>query len=354
MKCVRCGADCTYPQRSDRRCPTCRGEFAFEPRTGDPITDAAMKSAIDAVSSMGTVRFLPDHVYYEIARRKRSKGYGRTTFYVLGAIGLFVAIANPAAGLVMAAAGGGIGTMLWPSPKAAFSRLLFDNLWQRWLDAHGTPAGVIVRSRNAPAGPYRGHTDIPSYSFDRAVVCDRPQTVDVLLANNFHFENNCAVLSANGYPPHAFDMVRQMLANNPRLVVYALHDATHAGCSLAHVLASDPTWFRGRARVVEVGLRPAHARRLRGVWQPSADPLPAMRSGTTARERRWLDLHSLELAAIRPEQVIKRLYAVIVADAALEPASKYVETERGGDYFVDASSFHSDASASDGGPDSFG
>jgi hypothetical protein len=27
------------------------------------------------------------------------------------------------------------------------------------------------------------------------VICDRAQTVDVLLANNFHFENNCAVLS---------------------------------------------------------------------------------------------------------------------------------------------------------------
>ncbi len=353
MKCARCGHDCKYPERSDRRCPRCRGEFAFEPRTGDPITDTAMKSSIDAVSSMGTVRFLPDHVYYELARRKRQRGHGRTAFYALGAIGLFVAIANPAVGITMAVAGGGIGTMLWPSARNTFSRLLFDNLWQRWLDAHGTPAGAIVRSRSARAVPYRGHTDIPSYSFDRAVICDRAQTADVLLANNFHFENNCAVLSIDGYPPHAFDMVRQMLANNPRLVVYALHDATWAGCGLAHLLANDPTWFRGRARVVEVGIRPAHARQFRGIWgERSEDPPPGLGHGTTARERMWLAGHSLELAAIRPEQVIKRLYAVIVNDAALEQASEYVET--GSEYYVDATSFHSDASASDGGPDSFG
>jgi hypothetical protein len=354
VKCIRCQNDCTYPQRSDKKCPSCRGEFAFEPRTGDLMSDAGFKAAIDAVSSMGTVRFLPDHLYYEVARRKRSRGAGRAVFYGLGAVGLLVALASPPLGIGMAIVGGGVGTMLWPSGQIALPRMTFETMWTRWLAVHDTPRGLIVRSRNAPAEPYRGHSDIPSYSFDRAVVCDRPQTVDVLLANNFHFENNCAVLSVDGYPPHAFDMVRQMLSNNPRLVVYALHDATHAGCALAHRLASDPTWFRGRARVVEVGIRPAHAKQLRGVWQPASEPGTPPRIGTTKREHRWLTESSLELAAIRPEQVIKRLYAVIVADQALEPASQYVDVAEGTEYYVDSTAFHSDASAADGGPDSFG
>jgi hypothetical protein len=318
------------------------------------MTDAGMKSAIDAVSSMGTVRFLPDHVYYEIARRRRRKGTARTALYGLGAFALLGVVVNPALGLTIAAVCGGIGTLLWPHSLVRFERLAFEGLWRRWLDVHGTPTGLIVRSQRAPAAPYRGHSDIPSYSFDRAVICDRPQTVDVLLANNFHFENNCAVLSVDGYPTHAFDMVRQMLANNPRLVVYALHDATYAGCGLAHRLASDPTWFRGRARVVEVGIRPAHAKRLSGLWLLPAGPASTGIAGTTPSERRWLDRYSLELAAIRPEQVIKRLYATIVNDAALEPASKHVTTEAGGEYYVDAYSFHAETSASDGGPDSFG
>ena len=353
MRCTKCKADCRYKERPDGKCPRCGQKFVFEPMAGDKITDVGFQNAIDAVSSGGKVRFLPDHVYYELARRKRSRGGGRAFFYGLGAVGLLVAIASPPAGIVMAAIGGVGGTMLWPSPTVALPRMKFETMWQRWLDVHGAPRGLIVRSRNAPAGPYRGHTDIPSYSFDRAVVCDRPQTVDVLLANNFHFENNCAVLSVDGYPPHAFDMVRQMLANNPRLVVYALHDATHDGCALAHRLASDPTWFRGRARVVEVGIRPAHAKRLRGAWQPPEHGT-SPRAGTTQKEQRWLNEHSLELAAIRPEQVIKRLYAVIVADQTLEPASEYVDIVEGGEYYVDSTAFHSDASAADGGPDSFG
>lgn len=357
MRCARCMADCTYPQRSDGKCPSCKGQFAFEPRTGDPITDMGFKSAIDAVSSMGSVRFLPDHVYYEIARRKRSRGYGRTVFYGLGSVGLLIALANPLA-LLGTAVCATVGTLLWPSATIQLDRLAFERLWKRWLDVHGAPRGLIVRSER-PAAPYRGHTDIPSYSFDRAVVCDRPQTVDVLLANNFHFENNCAVLSSGGYPPHAFDMVRQMLSNNPRLVVYVLHDATYAGCGLAHLIASDPTWFRGRARVVEVGIRPAHAKHLRGVWQPAPElelgkSGPATRAGTTGKEQKWLDRFSVELAAIRPEQVIKRLYATIVADDKLEPASEYVEVLEGGDYFVESHAFHSDADAADGGADGFG
>ena len=53
MKCVRCGHDSKYKDRSDGRCPGCRAQFAFEPQKKDPVTDAAFKSAIDAVSANG-------------------------------------------------------------------------------------------------------------------------------------------------------------------------------------------------------------------------------------------------------------------------------------------------------------
>jgi hypothetical protein len=104
--------------------------------------------------------------------------------------------------------------------------------------------------------------------------------------------------------------------------------------------------------VIEVALRPAHARRFRGLWQPATEI--AETAGATRRERRWLAAYSLELAALRPEQVIKRLYATIIAEAALVSASEYVDTEDGVEYFVHARAFAGEAKASDGGPDSFG
>src|SRR5204863_3046139 len=135
----------------------------------------------------------------------------------------------------------------------------FERLWERWCSVHGTPAGVIVR-KPQPDHPAAAEPDLADYSFDRAVICDRARTVDLLLANNFHFENNCAVLSIDGYPPGPFETVRAMLKRNPGLQVFALHDATETGCRLAHRLATETAWFAGQARVVDVGLRPAHAR----------------------------------------------------------------------------------------------
>lgn len=103
--------------------------------------------------------------------------------------------------------------------------------------------------------------DIADYSFDRAVICDRARTVDILLANNYHFENNCAVLSVEGYPAGPFETVLGMLKRNPKLQVFALHDATPVGCRLAHRLATEPEWFAGQTRVIDVGLHPFTPRR---------------------------------------------------------------------------------------------
>jgi hypothetical protein len=161
------------------------------------------------------------------------------------------------------------------------------------------------------------------------------------------------VLSFDGYPQNAFAPVKAMLKNNPRLTVYVLHDASVTGCLLAHKLASDTGWFRGTARVVEVGIRPAHARNLRGMWRESmlgrvTDPK------LTRAEQAWLSRYSADLATIRPEQVIKRLFAAIASEAELQAASKFVEVDEGGDFLVNSWSLGSDAAASDGGGDSFG
>ena len=128
------------------------------------------------------------------------------------------------------------------------------------------------------------------------MICDRERTADILLANNFHFENNCAVLSVDGYPEAQFETVRAMLKRNPRLRVFALHDATPKGCRLAHTLATDSDWFAGQVPVTDVGLRPRQAQAFRGL---------------SASDAAWLSAQSLELAVIRPEQVLKRLYKAL-------------------------------------------
>lgn len=243
MKCIRCQHDCKYPERVDRRCPKCRGKFAFEPRTGDRVTDMAFQRAIERVSSGGQVRWGVEHLYYEICRRKR---FSRFVAFIVRIFGTDSKLARVTPGQ-------------------------FDVMWQRWLEVHHPTPGVIAR-KAAPKRKREVEPDIADYSFDRAVICDRARTVDLLLANNFHFENNCAMLSVNGYPPGPFSTVLSMLKRNPRLQVLALHDATPAGCSLAHKLATSPEWFGGQVRVVDVGLRPGHAKAFEGLLIPSTTP----------------------------------------------------------------------------------
>jgi DNA-directed RNA polymerase subunit RPC12/RpoP len=357
MKCIHCKHDANYKERSGSRCPKCQHRFAFEPRTGDPMTDAAFAAAIERVSSGSSVRFNNDHLYYEVRRRYLRRSYwGSATAFLFAAIVLCFIVGSGWLLLIVLGAIGGAYAWIWrrgTAPWRSFSRADFDRLWQRYLQVHGSPSGLIER-RTRQAAPNLDPNEMLAYSFDRAVICDRAETVDLLIANQFHFENNCAVLSIDGYPPHAFETVRTMLRNNPRLVVLALHDASTAGCRLAHRLANDPAWFKDGVPVLDVGLRPKHRLAFRG-QQESLQSAREVTAGDGIRpdEARWLNRNMLALAVVIPEQIIKRLFR------AIGLAEEREDTSSGGDSGSGGGSdsgleFELDADLGDGGGDSFG
>src|SRR5215475_12776204 len=225
VKCSRCEHDSKYRERSGRICPQCKKAFAFEPRESDPVTDMLFKNAITAVSAQGEVRFGVEHLYYEVCRRTRRKAMPLGIAFFLMACSLaslVIWLAEPKQRwpLFVVLITGGIGLISLGRRLSARYAVLtpatFRNLYDRWCQVHGRPEGVIQR-REQPAPSSQAEPDLVDYSFDRAVVCDRARTVDVLLANNFHFENNCAILSIGGYPPGPFATVRTMLQRNPSL-----------------------------------------------------------------------------------------------------------------------------------------
>ena len=317
MKCVRCGHDSNFKDRPGKKCPKCEGVFAFEPRNGDPFTDPAFQNAIDAVSAKGQVRFGAEHLYYELARRQRPKtGCAVSALIFFSIITLIALVKVKWLAIIPLMVTIALARSVWRAKQRKFIQLdqkLFDSMLRDWTKAHGQPKGLIVRAmtRGTPApAPRQRETDIADYSFDRAVICDRARTADVLLANNFHFENNCAVLAVDGYPEAQFETVRAMLKRNPRLKVFALHDATVKGCRLAYTLAHDPAWFAGQVDVTDVGLHPGQARAFRGLFQPQKIAATAG-GGVSTSDAAWLSAQSVELAAIRPEQVLKRLYKAL-------------------------------------------
>ena len=365
MKCIRCAHDSKRKDRAARLCPKCGGAFAFEPAEGDPVTDMLYKNAIDAVSGGGRLRWGVENLYYEVCRRKRPRlGAGDVirivllSFLAIIVFGFFasrLAIVNALLFAMLVAAVAAMSIARYRArvgnPMVTITPAAFSPLWDRWRQTHGAPPGVIQRRPiPPPAGQPAVEPDIGDYSFDRAVICDRARTVDLLIANDFHFENNCAILSVDGYPQGPFKTIMTMLKRNPKLQVYALHDATPAGCAMARDIAFSPAWFNGQHRVIDLGLRPEHAKPFRGLFQPPTAPAGAATAaslGFAAAEAAWLASHSLELAAVRPEQTLKRLFRGMQAHAA---------DDFSGGGVTNCGSFDSDAAAGTDadGADSFG
>lgn len=367
MKCVNCNKDSNYKDRTGKKCPGCKKAFAFEPKDGDPVTDMMFKNAIVAVSGDGRIRWGVEHLYYEVCRRKQNAKrpplgcvlvplavlafcVGSAVFVGQKAVFLFP-VAFFSFILFVAVSVGRVRRKFVPIAKEKF-----DGLWRRWVTVMGKPAGVIERTPvTAPAEPLEA--DIADYSFDRAVICDRARTVDLLVANNFHFENNCAVLSFDGYPRGVFGTIRTMLKRNPRLQVFVLHDASIPGCRLAQQLITNPDWFGGSGlRVIDLGLRPQHAGPFHGSYLHSDSVRVLDEPGITPKEADWLSTHTLELAAVRPEAVLKRLFAGLMAHANDDPRTG----DAGGAGAVttcgafDAGGYGGDAATGEGGADAFG
>lgn len=385
MKCIHCNRDCKYKERENGICPNCSRRFAFEPRKGDPVSDALFDAALKSVSADGSLRWGVENLYYDVCRKLHRKKRSSIASVVI--TGVFCVLVLGAAARIDKAWALGLIFLLplffwlvfrrrrrvvWLSQDA------FNKLYARWLSAHGSDKSVIARKPQVQRA-INVDPDLADYSFDRAIICDRARTVDLLLANNFHFENNCAVLSVEGYPRGPFETVKKMLKRNPRLEVFALHDASEEGCKLAWRLANDRNWFQGQATVTDVGLRPCHEKPFRGLFLKSKT-LVKVGQGITEDEAKWLSRYTLELAAIRPEQILKRMFRAInkklektaadgkddsgatvdsgsgggSSDGGSGELGEHPERPREAALEQDLESFGSDASDSDGGADGFG
>jgi DNA-directed RNA polymerase subunit RPC12/RpoP len=361
MKCIYCGRDSTLRLRTEGRCPACRHRFAFEPtRDRYKVTDPQFESAVERVSGGGKVQFTERHLWYEFNRKWMKPGFWRSPYTALV---VAVAVGTPALllargeiqGTLLAvvlagvAAGGVAGAVLRlldmlrapapPRPPRIPLDVFERQYLRRWREVHGVvalPGLLPVREAALPAMPREVPADVTAFSFDRAVVTDRWETAQMLVANRFHFEHNCAVLSRDGYPDGIADTVKEMLRRNPRLTVFALHDASPGGCLLPLTLR-EPEWFPDPAvRIVDLGLRPGTARRARvpALAGPRTQVPPRLAEILPAEDVAWLAQgHTAELAALRPEQVLRAACQGIVAAGASDGSSSGSDGGGGGDTY---------------------
>jgi hypothetical protein len=335
MKCIHCGSDTTYPQRSSngRRCATCLHPFAFEPKT-DPfsVSDPLFQKCISDVSAEGTLQFTARELYYELGRRlvKKSvhipKPFGWTAAGfgaggVIGAAaGMFFLIPVGIVGAIATCIIGANAGKKTPrarvlsQPFSAFE----SNYLMPWIRAHGEIPGLIAPIPMSPKGARNASSaadppDLGSYSFDRALIVDRAEVAAMLVYNRFHFENNCAILSLDGRFPQngRFDQLRDMLRRNPRLIVFSSHDASPQGLTMAQRLRADDWFPDPQVRILDLGLRPKHAIKANMLLQQqSAVSIPVeARFGLDKEETAWLEAgYTAELEAMRPQKLMRAIY----------------------------------------------
>jgi DNA-directed RNA polymerase subunit RPC12/RpoP len=196
----------------------------------------------------------------------------------------------------------------------------FDEWLNKWNSINNSPEKILSPPQitSLPAAP---NPEVTAYSFDRVVVCDSPKIAQLLISNNFHFENNCAILAIDRYPQSIVDTTMAMLRRNPDLKVYALHDCSPQGLQLIRRLRSEEIWFPDSAiPIIDVGVLPRQiidnidvmTPQSTGSAQLAQQLSPDLRNSLNPAELVWLDAGCyLELESFSPQKLIQILQRAI-------------------------------------------
>jgi hypothetical protein len=279
VNCIKCNADNKLKDRTSGRCKSCRHEFAFDPKvmSGIDFTDRFFQQTLGHISVNGTLFFTPTQLYYAFNHRRNAKKYhplqkaGGCSLVVVVLLFVFFGITLGFSFLwffpLLLIAGFAVALLASSDLRRKLTGVRTQELevppeyvegwYKRWTKINGPSPKLLPPLVSESRNPQPISEELRKYSFDRAVVCDRAEIAQFLIANNFHFEYNCAVLSIDGYPHDISTTVMQMLRANSALSVYALHDASIRGLEMVHTLRTSSDWFAGTtAKIFDLGLLP--------------------------------------------------------------------------------------------------
>ena len=338
MKCVQCNVDNNLNDRfaNQGRCKNCKHPFAFEPTKMDNIrfTDAFFAKALADISANDTLYFTPKQLLYLLEQRLGHVASGPGPgcyFYLIAIVGcsVLISIGQPLIAALSTSLAIFLGNQLdlwWSKRRTMQPKILINEItltdtmvdtWlQQWQRFNPPPARLLPPpSATASLAPAAAD-DVKAYSFDRVLVCDSVAIAQLLIANNIHFEHNCAVFSITGYPQAIFASTMAMLRRNPDLQVIALHDCSPSGVALIKQLRTSPDWFLDSNQVIfDLGLLPRQIAAARGQAYVQISEKSArmglfmtqkVRQLLTATELEWLKAgYFVDLQSFTPQKLMQ-------------------------------------------------
>jgi hypothetical protein len=392
MKCINCGTDNKLKDRTANqgRCIKCNHPFVFEPTSMGTakITDSMFSKTLADISASYTLYFTPKQLLYFLDSRVRKKAFqpiGFTAAFIpnsvlvvnlvyqagtiwylfnntnssrlnnasrkasaktLQRLGVVILVVGISASLfvlnsfpvfsivvILGLLSIFLGTRQLGKVENLPQQFLFSSIdldrWLiKWQQINGKVDKVLT-SQQEQIAPTSINPDITAYSFDRLVVCDSANIAQLLIANNFHFENNCAILSITGYPQSIFNTTMEMLRRNPDLKVYAIHDCSSKGVNLVHHLRTSEKWFlNSNVTIIDLGLLPRQIiasqgkmfTRFSSQLKDEAKKLSVdICQSLTADELAWLHTGNfVELESFSPQKLIQVLRHGISGSLNLE------------------------------------
>jgi hypothetical protein len=381
MKCIECGTNNRLSDRTKNLgfCKKCGHQFAFEPENmeGIQITDRFFADALSNISSEETLFFTSNQLLYSLNKRRKYGVYDlKDTGFPLTQIVIFVILfialgiisdsSKPSFSLNILALAliAWIGTQISTFITSLTVTITNYNDRQRlqvteaqlysWIERWKFVGNSIDKLLDPPQLTAAATTisdEVSSYSFDRVIICDCATIAQLLIANNVHFENSCAILSLNGYPAAIFDTVMQMLRRNSDLKVYVLHDTTPQGISLIHTLKTSSEWFENQTiQYFELGLLPRQVIGKRQMivnqsttFAQEAGLLPeSVRQSLSKAELEWLDRgYYVELESFSPRRIIRVVTQGIAQ--SLEPNNSDTLVEFEENNWGESSTYYADS-----------
>lgn len=206
-----------------------------------------------------------------------------------------------------------------------FDEFLIDRqdfrIWlNRWINVNDFPDKILASPKTSTAQAIP-NPRLTAYEFDRVVVCDSPKIAQLLLKNNFHFENNCAVMAIDRYPQNIFAPIKEMLDKTPDLKVFAFHDCSPQGLKMIRHLRTEKIWFPDlEIPIISAGTLPRHIMNEPDrIVSQSAESIRLskqlasnVRNIVSPAELAWLDAgYYLELESFTPQELIEMLQQAI-------------------------------------------